>query len=126
MDMQIGERIRMRRKELHITQTQIQKETGISSGNLSGIESGKSLPSATALVCLSEILNCSIDWILTGVSPKSENSYLTNVENELLNGFRELSKEDQEEFLGILYLKLSKSQKVRKEKSSYSADRQGA
>lgn len=73
MNISIGERIKNRRKELNITQIQIQNATGISSGNMSGIESGKSLPSASALIELSKILNCSIDWILTGISPISKN-----------------------------------------------------
>ena len=125
MENMIGQRIKERRKELKITQTQIQQETSISSGNLSCIENGKYLPSAVALLELSKILDCSIDWMLTGKSSISENaSILDNEEAELLNGFRELSEDDKEELLCLLYLKL---RKVKKEKdvtakSSPSAD----
>lgn len=114
MDVSIGERIRKRRNELHITQTQIQKETGISSGNLSGIEAGRSLPSASALIGLSKMLNCTTDWILTGISPISENKSLSNIEEELLNGFRELPEDDRDELLCIMQMKL---RKVKKENS---------
>ena len=55
MENMIGQRIKERRKELKITQTQIQQETSISSGNLSCIENGKYLPSAVALLELSKI-----------------------------------------------------------------------
>lgn len=114
MDNMIGQRIKERRKELKITQTQIQQETSISSGNLSCIENGKYLPSAVALLELSKILDCSIDWILTGKSSISENSLiLDNKETELLNGFRELSEDDKEELLGLLHLKLRKVQRAR-------------
>lgn len=110
----IGQRIKERRKELKITQTQIQKETSISSGNLSCIENGKYLPSAVALLELSTILNCSIDWILTGKSSISEcDLILDNEETELLNGFRELSEDDKEELLCLLHLKLRKTHKAR-------------
>lgn len=114
MDVSIGERIRKRRNELHITQTQVHKKTGISSGNLSGIESGRSLPSASALIGLSKILNCTTDWILTGSSPISENKSLSNIEEELLNGFRELPEDDRDELLCIMQMKL---RKVKKENS---------
>lgn len=114
MDVSIGERIRKRRNELHITQTQVQKETGISSGNLSGIEAGRSLPSASALIGLSKMLDCTTDWILTGVSPISENKSLSNIEEELLNGFRELPEDDRDELLCIMQMKL---RKVKKENS---------
>lgn len=77
MDTSIGERIRQLRKSKHITQTQIYEQTGISSGNLSGIESGKSLPSASAVIELSKILQCSTDYILTG-SEHSNSSILEN------------------------------------------------
>lgn len=113
MDISIGERIKNRRKELKITQIQIREATGISSGNMSGIESGKSLPSASALIELSKILNCSIDWMLTGNSPKSEGIILSNIEEDLLNGFRELPDDDKDELIGILKMKLRKVQRTR-------------
>lgn len=114
MENMIGQRIKERRKELKITQTQIQQETSISSGNLSCIENGKYLPSAVALLELSKILDCSIDWMLTGKSSISESSaILDNKETKLLNGFRELSEDDQEELLGLLEMKLRKTHKAR-------------
>lgn len=114
MENMIGRRIKERRKELKITQTQIQQETSVSSGNLSCIENGKYLPSAVALLELSKILNCSIDWILTGKSSISENTLaLDTKETELLNGFRELSEEDKEELMEILEMKLRKTHKAR-------------
>ena len=98
MDTMIGQRIKERRKELHITQTEIQETCGISSGNLSGIETGRYLPSAVALIQLAQVLNCSIDWILTGDSSISKNSFFVdNKEKVLIEYFRQMSLEDQEE-----------------------------
>ena len=114
MENMIGQRIKERRKELKITQTQIQQETSISSGNLSCIENGKYLPSAVALLELSKILDCSVDWLLTGKSSISDNSiFLDTEEKELLNGFRELPEDDREELLCLMQMKL---RKVKKEK----------
>lgn len=114
MDISIGERIKNRRKELNITQLQIKDATGISSGNMSGIESGKSLPSASALIGLSKILDCSVDWILTGRFPVSKGITLSDIEEELIQGFRELSEDDKDELMGILKMKRLKVQKARR------------
>lgn len=104
MDISIGARIQQRRKLLNITQSTISEITGISTGNLSGIEKGRSLPSASALIALSHALNCSIDWILTGTSSISENS-------SLIESFNKLSSDDQEEILAIIDLKLKRQAK---------------
>lgn len=112
MDNIVGQRIRQRRKDLNITQTQIQQETSISSGNLSCIENGKYLPSAIALLELSKILDCSIDWILTGKSSISENvEILENEESEFLKSFRKLLPDDREEIMEIMELKLRRSKR---------------
>lgn len=115
MDNMIGERLRTRRKELNITQMEIQKELGISSGNLSGIENGRVYPSASALIGLSKILHCTTDWILKGDSLNIENHSFSQNEDFLLNGFRTLSIEDQEEMLAILQIKMEKRKTVKGE-----------
>lgn len=122
MDNTIGQRIRQRRMQLNITQTQIQEKTGISSGNLSGMENGKYLPSTAALLELSKILNCSIDWILTGESQISENHDITcntDLEYQLLNYYRGMNETDQEDLLLIAEMKYNK-EKVHTKKLSHS------
>jgi len=112
MDHMIGVRIRERRKKLNITGTQIKEKTGISTGNLSDIENGKSLPSSAALIQLSQILECSIDYILLG---KSRNSELYNFpdltasERQLLEHFHILSEEDKEEIILLTELKYNRT-----------------
>lgn len=117
MDYMIGQRIKERRKELHITQNQIQDKCGISSGNLSGIETGRYLPSAIALIELAQILDCSIDWILTGKSLISTNPSFVDIkesERQLLEYFHEMSATDQEDLLLIAQIKSSKKKKPTK------------
>lgn len=128
MDNMIGQRIKERRKALKITQTQIQENTSISSGNLSCIENGKYLPSATALVELSNILECSVDWILTGNSSISNNQAALDIkdsERTLLTQFKELSEDDQEEILMMVQLKYNRTQKAREREQKSSPSGSG-
>ena len=114
MSKVIGERIKQKRKELGLTQVQVREKTGISNGNLSQIENGLSLPSSGALVALSELLRVSIDWILTGKEYSNsdiQNSISIRADSpdyDLLNGFRQLDPDDQDEVLEIIQIKLRK------------------
>ena len=126
--LSIGKRIKKRRKELHLTQTEIKEKTGISSGNMSDIERGNRLPAATTLAQLSEILDCSIDWILTGKSPVSENLISPDIgekDQKLLSLFHEISEEDQEELLMIAQLKYNRTQKSKEAETTSSLSRSG-
>lgn len=111
---EIGERIRNLRHQQHITQMQIYKACGISSGNLSSIENGKILPSSSALMQLSQALHCTTDYILFGESAAFEGRKtawsagetsavpglpLSQTEETLLSVYRRLSVHDQEELL---------------------------
>ncbi|HBV83899.1 MAG: helix-turn-helix domain-containing protein [Lachnospiraceae bacterium] len=109
----VGLRIKNRRKELHLTQNDIQATAGISSGNMSEIENGNRLPAATTLVQLANVLKCSIDWILTGTSSLTISSNEDPRDTELLNGFWALPEDEKEELIEILRMKLHKIQKSR-------------
>lgn len=122
-DSTIGTRIKNRRKELGITQVDVKNATGISSGNMSEIENGNRLPSTPTLLQLSTLLQCSIDWILTGESPNLENSSFSNLrddEIELLTTYRKLPSDEKDEVLEILQLKVTKFKKRVNAKSSLS------
>ena len=109
MDKSIGNRIKKKRTELKITQMQVYEKTGISSGHLSCIENGKYLPSAQAILALSELLDCSTDWILKGESSISKiDDIILERERVMLDGFRQLPPEDRDEILEILAMKLRK------------------
>lgn len=104
----IGERIKQRRTELGLKQSEVYKEVGISSGRLSDLEGGKHAPSLVTLYRLSIALNCSIDWIITGKTPsveQKENS-INGVDKHLLDMFHKLSVSDQEEILEFIELKI--------------------
>lgn len=109
----IGSRIRERRKELKLTQTDMHRECGITSGALSQIENGSRVPSAIAFYSISQALQCSMEYLMTGTSPETKNIKFFGNEERLVEGFRELPEEDQEELMEILEMKL---RKVKKEK----------
>ncbi len=107
----IGNRIRERRKELRLTQTDMHRECGITSGALSQIENGSRVPSAIAFYSISQALSCSMEYLMTGKSSDMKSYKISGNEEELLEGFRELPEEDKEELLEILQVKLRKMKK---------------
>lgn len=109
----IGVRIKTRRKELKLSQTDIYERCDITSGALSKIENGKTTPSVIAFYKLSQVLECDMNWLATGISSNMQNANICKLEEELLNGFRELLEEDKEELMEILEMKLRKVQRAR-------------
>lgn len=107
----VGARIKKRRLELHLTQTEIYEQCGIASGVLSRIENGKNVPSCILFYRLSEVLDCSMFWLATGKLTEPQTPFFTEDEEELLSGFRLLPKEEQAELLEIIDLKLRKIKK---------------
>ena len=65
----IGKRIKTRRKELQLTQTDIFEMCGVRSGALSRIENGTSTPSIILFYKISKALQCDINWLITGDYP---------------------------------------------------------
>lgn len=111
--MSIGERIKTRRLDLHLTQTDIFEQCGIASGTLSRIENGKNIPSIIIFHKLAHVLKCDMDWLATGKSSNTQILNLCESEENLLNGFRELPEDEQTELLEILEMKLRKLHKAR-------------
>lgn len=118
----VGERIKKRRKEMQLTQTDIFQLCGIHSGALSRIENGTSVPSAILFYKIAQVLDCDMHWLLTGVSSNMKNPGFCENEETLVNGFRMLPEDEQNELIKILELKLQKIHETRKTtaKSSHS------
>lgn len=68
----IGQRIKEQRLIKNLTQKQLAVAAKIN-GNISELENNKYLPSAETLLNISKVLDCSIEWILTGENQKSNN-----------------------------------------------------
>lgn len=107
METSIGQRLKERRIELGITQKEVEKYTSLSSGNISCIENNQYKPSAEALIKLSEIYDCSTDWILKG-SAKDQSMFLVSKKDEieLIENYRKLIDKDKKEILHLINYKV--------------------
>lgn len=63
---EMGRRIKLRRKELGITQEKLAESLGVSPNHLSGIETGVQNPSICFFVDLCETLKVTPDYLLLG------------------------------------------------------------
>lgn len=123
--VELGKRIKNRRLELNLTQSDIKQKTGISTGNLSDIERGRSAPSASALCELSDVLECSVDYILFGKSRNTDKSKLSDIREQLtpvqelvLSSLLELDSIDQEEILDIIEMKIRRKKHLARSSNS--------
>lgn len=107
----VGARIKKYRKLLGLSQTDVYEKCGITSGALSRIEHGKTVPSILIFYNLSEILNCDMKWLLTGIAPHYEGNHLTEPEKNMITDMHKLPAEEQKELYDILQLKLRKVEK---------------
>ena len=60
----IADRLKRRRKELKLSQDDVAKKLGITRQGYSHYETGRNEPDNETLIKLSEILNCSTDYLL--------------------------------------------------------------
>lgn len=123
--VEIGMRIKTRRLALGLTQSDIYNKTGISTGNLSDIERGKSAPSAAALYGLSQVLDCSTDYILFGHSRESDiveisdsRETLSPIQEQILSALNKLDLIEQEEVLDIIHVKIRRKMHLVKSSNS--------
>ena len=73
----IGLKIKERRQQLRITQEHIANVLDVNPSHISNIECGRANPSLTALVKIANILECSVDYFISG-----EYTYKINKEKE--------------------------------------------
>lgn len=145
--MTVGQRIHMRRKELKLTMKAIFEQENIKTGNLSELENDKYLPSVQTLISLARVLDCSIDWLLTGkeYTPSSSDSLnfetlkaeqgllcdgspLSDEEADLVAMYRLLPEHQQEDAFDLVYFKYKKhvEQKMESIYWTYTEDRNGS
>lgn len=73
----IGLKIRERRQAVGITQEAIANKLDVNPSHISNIECGRANPSLTALVKIANILQCSVDYFISG-----EYTYMINKDEE--------------------------------------------
>ena len=101
-------RIAELRKEKHLNQVGLAMKLNISQYMVSAYETGRHQPTMDMLIELADFFNVSIDYLVG----KSEirhcadiflNNGLSKKELELLNMFRTLKEEKQEQAIGVLF-----------------------
>ena len=87
---EMGRRIKLRRKELKIKQSEMAEALNVSNNHISSIETGKQKPSLDIFISICEYLNVTPDYLLLGAL----HSY--NVPLDILDKLRLCSQEDIE------------------------------
>ena len=100
----IGQRIRERRLHKKLTQKQLASLAKIR-GSIIELENSKYLPSAETLLNISQILDCSIEWILTGEDRISDNAIPEQL-SDILPLLKQLSPQRLEEVKKFINYKL--------------------
>ncbi|WP_367941802.1 helix-turn-helix transcriptional regulator [Enterocloster citroniae] len=100
----IGHRIRERRLHKKLTQKQLASLAKIR-GSIRELENSKYLPSAETLLNISQILDCSIEWILTGEDRISDNAIPEQL-SDILPLLKQLSPQRLEEVKKFINYKL--------------------
>lgn len=88
----MGQRMKSRRKELKITQSQLAEDIGISNNYVSSIETGNETPSLDTFVRICNRLNVTPDYLLLG------SMHSNNVSQNIIDSLR-LCNEYDIEFL---------------------------
>ena len=96
------------RKEKHLNQVGLAIALNISQYTVSAYETGRQQPSSDMLIALADFFNVSIDYLLGRSNIKHCaddvcNNNLSQNEIQLLDIYKTLSKEKQEQAIGILF-----------------------
>lgn len=87
----LGNRIRRIRKEKYLTQFALAEEIGVSPNFLGDVERGVKSPSLETMVCLANVLDVSLDYLLfeslkhTDIAEEAD-MYLTDKQLSILKG----------------------------------------
>lgn len=95
----MGNRIKIRRKELRIKQAELAEELNISNNHISSIENGRQKPSLDTFIRICNILNVTPDYLLLG----SMHAY--NIPHDIIDKLRLCNQSDIElarDFVEIL------------------------
>ncbi len=93
------------RTERGLTQVELAKLANLAPSCIAMIEVGKNEPTANTLICLSQALNVSVDYLVGreddfGVINQTDNS-LTSIQQELLFSFNLLDRDKQQQVIGF-------------------------
>ncbi len=114
-------RIKQLREEFHMTQQELADKLEGAKSTVAMYENGNRKPSMGILLKLSDIFDCSIDYILGKSDIRNPNNVeLSDLDIAFSTGIRGLNKENQETLKNIidgLLLKQQNEEKIKKEKN---------
>ncbi len=102
----VGQRIRQYRQERHLTQTELARHIGIQQSDLSRMEKGEYRVSLDVLFRFLQVLEISLGEFFGDLAQRA----LTSREARLLESFRDLPREDQQEILDFVDFKRSRQE----------------
>ncbi len=97
------ERIKMLKSQRKITNDKLSEMTGIPLGTLAKLLAGISdSPKLSNIVAISRALDCSLDWLITGVPENTHNYTLEHAEMDLIEAYRALDGYGRELVLTVI------------------------
>ena len=101
----IGMKIRERRQSLGITQEYIANLLDVNPSHISNIECGRANPSLTALVRIANILECSVDYFISGEYTYTiDDSKEKTIDEQIMNKIKYCHYDKKMKILKILDL----------------------
>lgn len=97
--MTITERLFLVLSNKNLSQKEFAKAINVNEKTVSAWKKNNSLPSADKISDISDFLNISLEYLLTG-QEKSPSSYLTENEQKIIDVFKNLNNTQQGEIIG--------------------------
>lgn len=97
--MSIGSRIKERREELGITQTQLAEMIGVTKGAIGNYETDANSPKASIMYKIFQVLQCDANYLYQDEIGEAESNMLLQEERGLLKMFRDLNSEGKEKLI---------------------------
>ena len=106
------ERIKRLKSSRKITNDKLSEMTGIPLGTLAKLLAGISdSPKLSNIVAISRALDCSLDWLITGVPENTNNYTLEPAEMTLVESYRELDSYGQSLVLAVMELERARAER---------------
>lgn len=102
--VEMGQRIKLRRQELKLTQLELAELIDISNNHMSAIENAKTNPSMDNFIKLCEVLKVTPDYLLLG------SMHANNVPQDIVDKLRLCSQSDLELLKQIIELFVNRNQ----------------
>lgn len=97
--MSIGSRMKERREELGMTQTQLAEKIGVTKGAIGNYETDANSPKASIMYKIFEALQCDANFLYQDEMFDAASVVLPAGEREILKSYRQLNDEGQEKLI---------------------------